>query len=68
MYEYIYILILLLVVQTYLANQQSDAAKLKMLYYGFCCAVIPIGVQKGGPSYSAAIYTMDIAHNIDIPL
>ena len=27
-----------------------------------------IGVQKGGPSYSAAIYTMDIAYNIDIPL
>ena len=28
----------------------------------------PIGVQKGGPSYSAAIYTMDIAYKIDIPL
>jgi hypothetical protein len=27
-----------------------------------------IGVQKGGPSYSAAIYTMDIAYKIDIPL
>ena len=29
---------------------------------------VPIGVQKGGPSYSAAIYTMDIAYKIDIPL
>ena len=28
----------------------------------------PIGVQKGGPSYSPAIYTMDIAFKIDIPL
>ena len=30
--------------------------------------IYPIGVQKGGPSYSPAIYTMDIAYNIDIPL
>ena len=29
---------------------------------------LPIGVQKPGPSYSPAIYTMDIAYNIDIPL
>ena len=28
---------------------------------------IPIGVQKPGPSYSPAIYTMDIAYKIDIP-
>ena len=29
---------------------------------------IPIGVQKPGPQYSPAIYTMDIAYKIDIPL
>ena len=29
---------------------------------------IPIGVQKPGPSYSPAIYTIDIAYKIDIPL
>ena len=28
----------------------------------------PIGVQKGGSQYSPAIYTMDIAYKIDIPL
>ena len=28
----------------------------------------PIGVQKGGSQYSPAIYTKDIAYNIDIPL
>ena len=27
-----------------------------------------IGVQKPGPQYSPAIYTMDIACKIDIPL
>ncbi len=27
-----------------------------------------IGVQKPGPSYSPAIYTIDIAYKIDIPL
>ena len=35
---------------------------------GFFQMLFPIGVQKGGPSYSAAIYTMDIAYKIDIPL
>ena len=30
--------------------------------------VYPIGVQKGGSQYSPAIYTIDIAYNIDIPL
>ena len=29
---------------------------------------IPIGVQKPGSQYSPAIYTMDIAYKIDIPL
>lgn len=29
---------------------------------------IPIGVHKPGSQYSPAIYTMDIAYNIDIPL
>ena len=29
---------------------------------------LPIGVQKGGSQYSPAIYTIDIAYNIDIPL
>ena len=28
----------------------------------------PIGVQKGGSQYSPAIYTIDIAYKIDIPL
>ena len=28
----------------------------------------PIGVQKPGSQYSPAIYTMDIAYKIDIPL
>ena len=28
----------------------------------------PYGVQKPGPQYSPAIYTMDIAYKIDIPL
>ena len=27
-----------------------------------------LGVQKPGPSYSPAIYTIDIAYKIDIPL
>ena len=27
-----------------------------------------VGVQKGGSQYSPAIYTMDIAYKIDIPL
>ena len=30
--------------------------------------IIPIGVHKPGPSYSPAIYTIDIAYKIDIPL
>ena len=30
--------------------------------------LLSIGVQKPGPQYSPAIYTMDIAHKIDIPL
>ena len=30
--------------------------------------ILPIGVQKGGSQYSPAIYTIDIAYNIDIPL
>ena len=30
--------------------------------------VLPIGVQKPGSQYSPAIYTMDIAYKIDIPL
>ena len=29
---------------------------------------IPIGVEKPGPQYSPAIYTIDIAYKIDIPL
>ena len=29
---------------------------------------VPIGVQKPGSQYSPAIYTMDIAYKIDIPL
>ena len=29
---------------------------------------LSIGVQKPGPSYSPAIYTIDIAYKIDIPL
>ena len=31
-------------------------------------SIIPIGVQKGGSQYSPAIYTIDIAYKIDIPL
>ena len=31
-------------------------------------AKVPIGVQKPGSQYSPAIYTMDIAYKIDIPL
>ena len=44
------------------------------IYFFSSCFFVPptgqqtIGVQKGGPSYSAAIYTMDIAYKIDIPL
>ena len=39
----------------------------------FCTFVLlvhctPIGVQKPGSQYSPAIYTMDIAYKIDIPL
>ena len=30
--------------------------------------MFPIGVQKPGSQYSPAIYTMDIAYKIDIPL
>ena len=30
--------------------------------------ILPIGVQKPGSQYSPAIYTIDIAYNIDIPL
>jgi len=33
-----------------------------------CINPIYIGVQKPGPQYSPAIYTMDIASNIDIRL
>ena len=32
------------------------------------CKYLAIGVQKPGPSYSPAIYTIDIAYKIDIPL
>ena len=30
--------------------------------------LLPIGVQQGGSQYSPAIYTIDIAYKIDIPL
>ncbi len=30
--------------------------------------MVAIGVQKPGSQYSPAIYTMDIAYKIDIPL
>ena len=36
--------------------------------YGIFFIYIPIGVQKPGSQYSPAIYTMDIAYKIDIPL
>ena len=48
----------------------SNAGKITL----FCaCSLdfsnaVPIGVQKGGSQYSPAIYTMDIAYKIDIPL
>ena len=38
-------------------------ANIKVINY----TCTPIGVQKPGPSYSPAIYTMDIAYKIDIP-
>ena len=39
--------------------QRNKKNKMISIYYG---------VQKGGPSYSPAIYTIYIAYKIDIPL
>ena len=39
-----------------------DRRKKHVLY------LLPIGVHKPGSQYSPAIYTMDIAYKIDIPL
>ena len=38
------------------------------VFVTFLVIEINIGVQKPGPQYSPAIYTMDIAYKIDIPL
>ena len=39
-----------------------------LCWYSIIAVFLSIGVQKGGSQYSPAIYTIDIAYKIDIPL